>query len=247
MVSILILRFPFSLIRTPIPKKFAYLCRRILLVNLNFNYTVKIASLVLNGVLLIAVIYLYVLHFSSNSENSMATDAQVGSVASGAIPRIAYVNSDTLLANYKFFQTKKEELEKRAEDLQKEYENRARGLQNEISSFQQNAGGMTMNQARAVEEDLRKKQQNLLQYQQNLSTQLLEEEGKVNDDLYDRVSNYLEDYGKNEDFKLVLTYTKNSGVLYADDSLDITNQVVEGLNLQYEGVTEVATDSTAAQ
>ena len=116
MVSILILRFPFSLIRTPIPKKFAYLCRRILLVNLNFNYTVKIASLVLNGVLLIAVIYLYVLHFSSNSDNSMATYAQVGSSASGAIPSIASVTSDTHLANYKYFQTQKERLEKRAAD-----------------------------------------------------------------------------------------------------------------------------------
>ncbi|MEM6845610.1 MAG: OmpH family outer membrane protein [Bacteroidota bacterium] len=207
----------------------------------------KIASLVLNAVLLIAVIYLYVLHFSAGKETAVTADAQMSNTASGAIPRIAYVNSDTLLANYKFFQTKREELEKRAEDLQKEYENRARGLQNEISSFQQNAGGMTMNQARAVEEDLRKKQQNLLQYQQNLSTQLLEEEGKVNDDLYDRVSSYLEDYGKNADFKLVLTYTKNSGVLYADDSLDITNQVVMGLNEQYDGNDTVASDTTSTE
>jgi len=193
---------------------------------------VKVLSLVLNVVLLIAVIYLYVLHFSGNTE--VPGEEQATVTASGAIPRIAYVNSDTLLANYKFFQTKREELEKKAEDLQKEYENRARGLQNEIATFQQNAGGMTMNQARAVEEDLRKKQQNLMQYQQNLSNQLLQEETKVNDDLYDRVSDFLEDYGKNRDFKLVLTYTKNSGVLYADDSLDITQQVVQGLNQDYE-------------
>ncbi len=205
----------------------------------------KIASLVLNIVLAIAVIYLYVLHFSQNSELTPA-DTSTDGAASGAIPRIAYVNSDTLLANYAFFQTKRVELEKRAEDLQKEYENRARGLQNEISNFQQNAGTMTMNQARAVEEDLRKKQQNLMQYQQNLSGQLMEEEGKVNDDLYERVSDFLEDYGKNEDFKLVLTYTKNSGVLYADDSLDITQQVVEGLNQNYEGVA-TETDSTATE
>ncbi|WKN43085.1 OmpH family outer membrane protein [Tunicatimonas pelagia] len=204
----------------------------------------KIASLVLNIVLAIAVIYLYVLHFSQNGD-VVPAEAAVDGTASGAIPQIAYVNSDTLLENYEFFQTKRVELEKRAEDLQKEYENRARGLQNEISNFQQNAGSMTMNQARAVEEDLRKKQQNLLQYQQNLSSQLLEEEGKVNDDLYERVSNFLEDYGKNKDFKLVLTYTKNSGVLYADDSLDITQQVVEGLNQVYNGTTPP--DSTASE
>jgi len=211
---------------------------------------VKIASLALNIVLAIAVIYLYVIHFSGGGDNSTpAADSALSSTAAGTMPRIAYVNSDTLLENYAFFQTKREELEQRAEDLQKEYENRARGLQNEISNFQQNAGTMTMNQARAVEEDLRKKQQNLMQYQQNLSGQLMEEEGKVNDDLYERVSNFLEDYGKNKDFKLVLTYTKNSGVLYADDSLDITQQVVEGLNQEYSGAptTEVPADSTATE
>lgn len=203
----------------------------------------KVLSIVLNVVLVIAVIYLYVLHFSESTEVPGQEQALVA--ASGPIPRIAYVNSDTLLANYQFFQTKREELEKKAENLQKEYENRARGLQNEIATFQQNAGGMTMNQARAVEEDLRKKQQNLLQYQQNLSNQLLEEETKVNDDLYERVADFLEDYGKNRDFKLVLTYTKNSGVLYADDSLDITQQVVEGLNQNMEATTPA--DSTATQ
>ncbi|MEQ9441097.1 MAG: OmpH family outer membrane protein [Cyclobacteriaceae bacterium] len=171
----------------------------------------------------------------------------MGTVVSGSIPRIAYVNSDTLLANYKFFQTKRDELEEKAEGLQKEYENRARGLQNEISTFQQNAGGMTMNQAKAVEEDLRKKQQNLMQYQQNLSNQLMEEESKVNDELYEKVSDFLEDYGKTRDFKLVLTYTKNSGVLYADDSLDITSEVVLGLNDDFDGAaaTGNAADSTA--
>ena len=206
----------------------------------------KALSIVLNVILIIAVIYLYVLHFSQDSATP-ATSDDAGPIVAGGIPRIAYVNSDTLLANYRFFQTKREELEKKAEDLQKEYENRARGLQNEISTFQQNAGGMTMNQARAVEEDLRKKQQNLMQYQQNLSSQLLEEESKVNDELYEKVSDYLEDYGKNRDFKLVLTYTKNSGVLYADDSLDITSEVITGLNEAYEGTntsTEAA-DSTA--
>nr|WKN36479.1 OmpH family outer membrane protein [Tunicatimonas sp. TK19036] len=205
----------------------------------------KALSIILNVVLLIAVIYLYVLHFSQG-DAAVSTNEAGEVIASGKIPRIAYVNSDTLLANYKFFQTKRGELEKKAEDLQKEYENRARGLQNEISNFQENAGTMTMNQARAVEEDLRKKQQNLMQYQQNLSNQLMEEESKVNNELYEKVSDYLEDYGKNQDFKLVLTYTKNSGVLYADDSLDITTQIIKGLNDAYDGnATTNAADSTA--
>lgn len=194
----------------------------------------KNLSLILNGVLAVAVIYLYILHFSGGKAAENGGTSQEGAFTTGPVPKIAYVNSDTLLANYDYFKDKSAELEEKASKLQAEYESRAKGLQNEISTFQQNAGQMTMNQARAVEEDLRKKQQNLMQYQQNLSGQLMEEENKVNEELYQNVSEYLEQYGKDKDFKIVLTYTKGSGVLYADDSLDITQEVIAGLNEHYK-------------
>lgn len=206
----------------------------------------KNLSLILNGILAVAVIYLYVLHFSGGSS---AQTEQANSAAnySSAMPKIAYVNSDTLLQYYDFFQDKRVELEAKAQKLQADYENRAKGLQGEITAFQRNAGTMTMNQARALEEDLMKKQQNLVQYQQNLSNELMQEEAKVNEELYGKVAEYLEEYGEDQDFKVVLTYTKNSGVLYADDSLDITRTVIENLNQRYKGVnTATPADSTAA-
>lgn len=194
----------------------------------------KHLSLILNGILAVAVIYLYILHFGSGKAAETNTNRETGGFAGGPVPKIAYVNSDTLLAHYDYFKDKQAELETKATQLQSEYENRAKGLQNEINAFQRTAGQMTINQARAAEEDLRKKQQNLMQYQQNLSTQLMEQENKVNEELYQNVSSYLEQYGKDKDFKIVLTYTKGSGVLYADDSLDITREVIAGLNEKYK-------------
>ena len=208
----------------------------------------KNVSLILNIVLILAVAYLYILHFTSNDRgsnrggasyptgiNRAATETEMTEgLTSGNIPKIAYVNSDTLLNQYDFFKTKRAELEKKAEGLQKDYDNRVKALQNEIANFQQNAGSMTINQAKAAEENLQKKQQNLLQYQQNLSQELMTEEGKVNDELYAKVSEYLKEMGQQQDFKLVLTYTKNSGVLYADDSLNITQALVQGLNEAYQ-------------
>lgn len=205
----------------------------------------KNLSLILNGILAVAVIYLYVLHFSGGA--AQTEEATAVATSSGNMPEIAYVNSDTLLQYYDFFQDKKAELEEKAQKLQSDYENRAKGLQGEITAFQRNAGTMTMNQARALEEDLMRKQQNLVQYQQNLSTELMQEEAKVNEELYEKVAEYLEEYGEDQDFKVVLTYTKNSGVLYADDSLDITKTVIENLNQRYKGLnTATPADSTAA-
>lgn len=204
--------------------------------------------MILNVVLLIAVGVLYVLHFSK-SDSSKGEDIQnVVQANPAGTTQIAYVNSDSLLSKYEYFKDKAEELEEKRSKLEAEFNNRARGLQNEISNLQANAQNMTMAQAKAAEENLMKKEQNLMQYQQSLQQQLIKEETKVNNELYDKVSGYLRDFGKKNNYQLVLTYTKGSGVLYANDSLNITNQVISGLNEAYKNPADSATaDSTESK
>ena len=184
---------------------------------------------------------LYFLHFSGQPSKSEPSAAIIGN----SFPlSIAYINSDTLLTNYEFSKVAAGELENKKDELQAEYENRARGLQTEITNFQQNAQNMTIAQARAIEEDLTKKQQNLMRYQETLTQTLVQEEAKISNELYDKVSNYLRDYGIANNYQLVLTYQKGSGVLYANDSLNITQQIVSGLNEAYTDESNQA-DSTS--
>lgn len=195
----------------------------------------KNLSLILNIVLAVAVIVLYVLHFSSKpaSGPGVSYDGAPASLFTAEGLTIAYVNSDSLLRNYEFFKEMEKKMEERQQKLNREYQNRAQGLQNEIENFQRTANNMTMSQARAIEEDLRRKQQNLMVYQESLAQELMQEENKINTELYDKVSDYLQDYGKNKGLQLVLTYQKGSGVLYANDSMNITQDVIKGLNDAY--------------
>lgn len=194
----------------------------------------KNLSLILNVVLAIAVIALYVLHFSSKSSVSEDIQAVAAEVDGKKGLKIAYINSDTLLKHYDFFKEAAERLDKRREKLEAEFANRARGYQTEVSNFQRNAQSMTIGQARATEEELMKKQQNLYQYQENLTQQLMKEEAEVNEELYENISRFLKEYGKQNNLEVVLTYQKGSGVLYANDSLDITYNVITGLNEAYK-------------
>ena len=202
----------------------------------------KNLSIILNVILLVAVLVLYFLHFSGESGKDQQTEAVVTSAGPA---NIAYINSDTLLKNYEFSKVAAVELEKKKDELQAEYENRARGLQTEITNFQRNAQNMTMAQARAIEEYLTKKQQNLMRYQETLTQTLMQEEAKISNELYDKVADYLRDYGLANNFQLVLTYQKGSGVLYANDSLNITQQIVVGLNDVYASEGQDA-DSTSS-
>ncbi|HLT82377.1 MAG TPA: OmpH family outer membrane protein [Cyclobacteriaceae bacterium] len=204
----------------------------------------KNLSLVINGVLLIAVAVLYYLHFSSRPGS-----AQGGSVfASGDKPLIAFINSDSVLQNYEYLEVKRKELEEKTKKMEQEYRTRTEGLQTEINNYQRNVGNMTLSQVRAVEEDLQRKQQNLRMYEQTLTQELMNEESKLNKELYDRVTAFLKKYGQKNGLHVVLKFDPSSDVLFAGDSLDITNEVIRGLNQEYqqEGGT-AASDTTTTR
>jgi outer membrane protein len=106
---------------------------------------------------------------------------------------------------------------------------------------------MTLGQVRATEEELGKKQQNLQLYQQSLAQQLMEEESKLNRELYDRVTAYLKKYGTAKGLQIVLKRDPTSDVLWATDIMDVSQDVIKGLNEEYkvEKTGGVKSDSTA--
>ena len=201
----------------------------------------KNLSLVLNIVLVIAVLILYVLHFSdrqhitAQAENDPTTEAAVGSAAS-AVPVIAFVNTDSLLTQYEFFKNNQTNLEARGRRAESDLQSRSRTLENEVRSAQQRAqsGSLTQQEAMELEQQIMKKQQDLMSYRDKLTQDLAAEEQRLVRELNENIVAYLKDYGQQQHYTYVLGYNLgNSNVLFAADSLDITQQVLRGLNEEY--------------
>src|SRR3989337_513909 len=208
----------------------------------------KNLSLIVNSGLLVAVGFLFYFHFSSKNTSSSSSDSSASPVP-GDI-KIAYINSDSVLEHYEYLKANRVQIEEKTKKIEQEYRNRAQGLQNEITAYQRNVSNMTLGQVKAVEEDLGKKQQNLQMYQQSLSQQLMEEEGKLNKELYDRITVFLKKYGSEKGLQVVLKYDPTSDVLYVGEALDISPDVIEGLNKEYQqekSGTGAKQDSTATK
>lgn len=195
---------------------------------------VKYFSIILNLLLLVAVIILFVLHFSSKNISAGDTAVQAADSTMPEKVAIVYINEDSLLENYAYFKELAANLEEKRTSLESDYTSKAQGLQTEINNFQRNAGNMTMSQARAVEEDLMRKQQNLLRYQETLTQDMMKEEAEVNRKLYERVSDYLKDYAQRNGYTVVLNYKPGSVLLYGHETMDVTKEVVKGLNESYD-------------
>jgi outer membrane protein len=203
----------------------------------------KNLSLILNAILLVAVGVLYYLHFSAGKSS--------GTSETSATPsdlKIAYINADTVLKYYDYLKTTQVKMDEKTKKMDQDYRNRAMGLQNEIAAYQRNVSSMTLGQVRATEEDLGKKQQNLQMYQQTLSQQLMDEQAKIQKELYDRITVFLKKYGTDKGLQIVLKFDPTSDLLFAGQPLDISQDVITGLNAEYklEG-TKTKSDSTATK
>lgn len=189
----------------------------------------KNISLILNAVLLVAVAVLYYMHFAPKGSET-ATDSATGFVGD---LKVAYINTDTILKNYEYLKASAEVFEAKKKKVEQDYVNRAQSLQNEITAYQRNVNNMTVGQVRAVEEDLGKKQQNLQLYEQSLTQELMKDQAELNEELYKRITAYLKKYGKEQGLHVVFKFDATSDVLYGEDVLDITQDVLNGLNTEY--------------
>ena len=205
----------------------------------------KNVSTILNIVLLVAVAVLYYLYFSGGSSTT-------SSVAGGGVNlediKIAYVNSDSVVKYYDFIKSNQEVMDAKGKRLEQDFRNRATNLQNEITAYQRNASNMTIGQVRAVEEDLAKKQQNLQMFEQSITQELINDQNRINKELYDRITKFLKTYSEQTGIQVVFKFDPSSDLLYGGEVLDITQDVIKGLNDTYKAEKNPTSgDSTAVK
>lgn len=156
------------------------------------------------------------------------------STGNTGIEEIVYVNSDSLLNNYEYFKEIRTQFEEKAKKAQADLQSKGNAFQREVAEYQKNAGTMSADQRANTEERLARKQDELGRLNQNASSSLAQQEAEENEKLYNRVSDFLKKHAQENGYKLVLTYsTSNPTVLYADKSLEVTDEVVKGLNAEY--------------
>ena len=200
----------------------------------------KNISLALNAVLLVAVGVLYYLHFSSSTGSSQTSSPTTPT-------GIAYINTDSVLKDYEYTKVNNQKLQDNAMRLQSDLKSRATALQGEINDYQRNRNSLTIGQAQAVEEGLARKEQNFRMAQQTAEQTIMEEQQNLSLEMYGKITEFLKKYGQENGLQIVIKRDQSSDLWYGSESLDITKQVVEGLNAAYkaEGQAKIKADSTA--
>jgi outer membrane protein len=168
-------------------------------------------------------------------QNSSATAKKDAPVTVSDKAEIVYVNSDSLLSKYDYFKDMSTRLEDKGKRAQVDVSSKGQAFQREVAEYQKGAATLSADQRAATEQRLARKQQELQTYNQNASAQIQNEQAAENAKLYDKIADFLKGYAKEKGYKLILTYSKaNPTVLFGDESLNVTNDVVKILNDNYK-------------
>jgi len=196
----------------------------------------KNSNYIINGILLAAIIVLFILQFTGRGGMKSSDAADAAADSTGCHLPIAYIRTDSLLANYNFSKDLNEALMKKMEDKKLDINRRSEKFKKEVIDFQQKAQmNAFISQERQMQEQnrLAGMQQDLENYAAQSDKELTQEQIKMNQQLQDTIVAALKVFNGSKKYHLILSNVGTDNIFYSDDTYDITKDVIEFLNARY--------------
>jgi len=202
-------------------------------------------QIIVDSVLAAGVVALFIIFFTLTPGAKNPTTNEV--VVDGELLPIAIVNTDSILKHYTLAIEANDKLMSRYEESTVKLDTKSRSLQKEVETFQRDVldfqrkleanAFLSRERAEAEQTRLQKKEQQLMAKQQELenlrqklSTDFMDEQAALTQQLQDSVQQYLREYNSDGHIHLIL----NDAVLMNKVAgYDITSEVIEALNARY--------------
>ena len=164
--------------------------------------------------------------------------------ASGEGMKIAYVEVDSLMTQYNFAKDYSVTLQKKSNNARNTLNHKGNALQAAMANFQQklnNNGFQSREQAASQQAAIQRQQNDLQELQARLENELASETAKFNEALRDSLQNFLKSYNEDKKFDLILSKAGDN-ILMGNKKLDITQDVINGLNKRYKPTAKPAAE-----
>ncbi|MEG0517754.1 MAG: OmpH family outer membrane protein [Bacteroidales bacterium] len=160
-------------------------------------------------------------------------------IESGAIApqgSIVYIQMDSLVNQYDMFNDLKTALESKAQTIKDDLDKQGRAFESAAKDFEAKVtkGLLTRAQAEEQQQRLMERQQGLNNLGQQKQMEMAEEQDVLYRKVMEAIKLYLAKYNEEKGYALILTTSgASNNVIVGNPSLDITNNVLVGLNEEY--------------
>jgi outer membrane protein len=198
----------------------------------------------LSIVLLVLVGYLLIDKFSGKDTQeepevveAFATEELDDRIGVG---QIAFINLDTLNANYKFLEDKLAELRTEQGKSERRMANKVKRAEEEYMQLQEDARYMTPSQMEEAQIKLQNSQLELQDYQERLANDLMKLEASMQEVLNDNIMGMVDEVNSKYGYDYILAKSSGGGILHGNEAFDITSEILDGLNASYAAEQEAS-------
>ena len=196
----------------------------------------KNTNYIINGILAVAVIVLFILHFSGKKTGVEKAVLGENDSSVVALP-VAYVNVDSMLLNYHFAKELNDVLESKREKLRLSLNQKGQQLSAEMVEFENKLNNnifATRERAISEQQRLEKKQRDLQEFITRSQEELEIEHMRVNQQLADTVIVALNIYNESKRYQIIFRNAGIENILLANEAYNITREVLDFLNARYQ-------------
>jgi outer membrane protein len=191
--------------------------------------------LIINIVLICLVGYLYYLHFNEQKKpdlHSSSSEAMKEYGTTTAASKVAYIDLDSLQNNYTYYKKIKADFERKQSAANEEIGGMQKKYQARATQLQQKGPTMNQQEQESAMQEINKMQQDLQSRKQEIDNDLYNYNSKMKEDILTRIQNFLKDYNKDGKYSYIFSYEPGF-MFYKDSTLNITPDVIKGLNTLY--------------
>lgn len=173
----------------------------------------------------------------NNSDSKQNPEAAAPVIAEGGL-KIAYVDTDTIMAKYQYAIDLNEELLAYKDQQEKYYQQQVTAFQTDYNNYLQTGASLTLTQQQTKEAELKQRAEKMSTLEQELMAKVAERQLSENTKLLNAIFAFIREYNAaNQQFDLILRKSFNdTPVLYANPAMDITEEILAGLNEEYKQV-----------
>ena len=195
----------------------------------------KNTSLILSIVSLVAVVVFGVLSLTKGGKTADVQSEGAAVEAAASKGDIVYVDLDRVLMEYDMANDLRSVVETKVQNIQAEVNRRGKKLENDIADFQNkiDKGLMTRSVAEAQGQKLSQQEVEFNNYAAQKQQEINEEQVVMMNQLGDAIQTFINKYTEEKQYAMILTNSGGAPVITADKTLDITDDVLAGLNEEY--------------
>lgn len=169
-----------------------------------------------------------------SAEEAEETAENTGAETTGL--KIAYVEMDSLITQYQLYKDYEEELTRKGTNIQSTLAQKQRTLEQHAAAMQkkyESNGFTTRDELERAQNSIQAEQQQLQELADRLQTDFAQEQARVNQEARDSIQAFLRAYNKTKKYDYVLVKAGDN-MLIANPKMDITKEVIKGLNKRYK-------------